>query len=52
MREILLRWIHNPEISAGGNGAVLAVVTQSYVFKYHMKKNDNWAISGPFQREF
>jgi hypothetical protein len=52
MRAILLRWIHNPEISAGRNGEALAAVTQSDVFKYHINKNENWAISGPFQRQF
>jgi hypothetical protein len=52
MRVILLRWIHKPEISAGWNGEALAAVTQSDVFKYHIKKNENWAISGPFQRQF
>ena len=49
---ILLRWIYDPEINAGENGAALAAVTQSYVFKYHIKKIKNRAISGPFQREF
>jgi hypothetical protein len=52
MRVILPRWIHNPEISAGWNGEALAAVTQSDVFKYHIKKNENWAISVPFQRQF
>jgi hypothetical protein len=52
MRVILPRWIHNPEISAGWNGEALAAVTQSDVFKYHIKKNENWAISGSFQRQF
>jgi hypothetical protein len=37
MRVILLRWIHNPEISAGWNGAALAAMTQSDVFKYHIE---------------
>jgi hypothetical protein len=49
---ILLRWIHNPEICDGGNGKALAAVTQSYVFKYHVKKVENWAILGIFQRRF
>jgi hypothetical protein len=52
MRVILPRWIHNPEISAGWNGEALAAVTQSDVFKYHINKNENWAISVPFQRQF
>jgi len=52
MLVILLRWINNPGINAGGNGAVLAAVTQSDVFKYRIKMIENWVFSGSFQREF